>query len=115
MRCVRNPARAMVASAVVAALLLIGCGESETDAEKARRKAEDNARLGCRAAVRSAARFPSEADFPWDLGSIIPATGGGHLVAGDVKLMNTFGAMIPHRFVCRYRDGRAEVLSIRPG
>ena len=87
MRGIQNPARAMVTSAVMAAFMLIGCGQSETNAEKARREAEDNARLGCREAVRSAARFPSEADFPWDLGSIIPATGGGHLVAGDVKLV----------------------------
>ncbi len=77
--------------------------------------ADDNARLDCREAVRSAARFPSEAGFPWSLGSITPATGGGYLVAGDVKLMNTLGAMIPHKFVCRYRDGRAEVLAVRQG
>ncbi len=115
MKSIQNPARAIVTSAVMAAFMLIGCGESETDAEKARRKAKDNALLDCREAVRSAAKFPSEADFPWSLGRITPAAGGGYLVVGDVKLMNTFGAMIPHKFVCKHQDGRARLLSLGPG
>ena len=115
MKDVQNPARAIVTSAVIAAFMLIGCGESETDAEKARRKAEDNALLDCREAVRSAAKFPSEADFPWNLGRLTPADGGGYLVVGDVKLLNAFGAMIPHRYVCDYKGGRAEVVAVRPG
>ncbi len=39
----------------------------------------------------------------------------GYLVVGDVKLMNTFGAMIPHKFVCKHKDGRALLLSLGPG
>ena len=117
MKSIQHPGRAIVTSAVIAAFMLTGCGESETDAERAerlRRKAEDNALLDCREAVRSAAKFPSEADFPWNLGRLTPADGGGYLVVGDVKLMNAFGAMIPHRYVCDYKGGRAEVVAVRP-
>ena len=115
MKRIQNPARAIVTSAVMAAFMLIGCGESETDAEKARREAKDDAMLDCREVVRSAAKYPSEADFPWSLGRLTPADGGGYLVEGDVKLMNTFGAMIPHKFVCKHKDGRALLLSLGPG
>ena len=35
-------------------------------------------------------------------------------VVGRVDLLNALGAMIAHRYVCDYKGGRAEVLSIRP-
>ncbi len=63
----------------------------------------------------SATKYQSEADFPWSMGRATTATGGGYLVVGDVKLMNTFGAMIPHKFVCKHKGGRAEVVAVRPG
>ena len=107
--------RAILATAMIVAITLVGCGDSETAAEKARREAEDAAWYYCRKAVRSASKFPSESDFPWGSGRVTQATGGGYLVAGDVKLMNAFGAMITHRYVCRYKDGRALLLSLGPG
>ncbi len=112
---ISREARAIVATAMIIAVALVGCDDSETAAEKARREAEDAAWYYCRKAVRSASKFPSESDFPWGSGKVTPATGGGYLVAGDVKLMNAFGAMITHKYVCLYKDGRALLLSLGPG
>ena len=42
----------------------------------------------------------------------------GEVEAGelaDVKLMNSFGAMISHKFICKHKDGRARLLSLAPG
>ncbi len=104
-------ARAIVATAMIIVVALVGCDDSGSSVEKP----EDTAKLDCRDAVLSATKYPSEADFPWSLGRITPADDGGYLVVGDVKLMNTFGAMIPHKYVCKHKDGRALLLSLGPG
>ena len=107
--------RWIVAGALIFVVASVKLNDFASNETKAQRKAEDNALLDCREAVRSAAKFPSDADFPWDLGRLTPAAGGGNLVAGDVKLMNSFGAMISHKFICKHKDGRARLLSLAPG
>ncbi len=43
-----------------------------------------------------------------------PAAAGLDAVCAEIEPRGV-RAMGPHKFVCRYRDGRAEVLAVRPG
>ena len=98
--------RTFVACALVALLVAGGCEENPE------RKAERKAYKACFVAMWSQVQYPSEADF----GSYkVERRGTGYRFVGRVELLNVFGAMLPHRYVCDYKDGRAEVLSIRPG
>ncbi len=102
--------RTFLACAVLAPLVAGGCEESPV--KKAARKAEKKAFKACFVAVWSQVQDPSEADF----GSYkVEKRGTGYRFFGRVKLMNVFGAMIPHRYVCDYKGGRAEVVAVRPG
>lgn len=98
--------RTFLACALLALLVAGGCEESPE------RKAEKKAFSACFYAVRSQAKYPSAADFGY---YEVERRGTGYRVAGRVKLLNAFGAMIPHRYVCDYKGRRAEVVAVRPG
>ena len=98
--------RTFLACVLLAPLVMAGCDESPE------RKAERRAFSACYGAVSRQAKYPSAADFGYyEVGTYR----GGHRVVGRVELLNAFGAMIPHRYVCVYRGGRAEVVALRPG
>ena len=92
--------------ACLATLLVAGCEKS------AEEKAKDEAVIACWKAVSREARYPSEADF----GSYqVDRIGGGYRVTGRVKLMIGLGTKLPHRYVCSFRWGSAEVTALIPG
>ena len=78
-----------------------------------------NARQKCRDTVQFTSHFPTKASFYGStLGrdvDVLP--GGGFTVRVRVDLMNGFGAMLPHSFVCTIgADGKLKLpLSITPG
>ena len=98
--------RTFLACAVLVPLAAGGCEESPE------RKAEKKALSACFRAVRSQAKYPSAADVGYHT---VERYGSGYRVVGRVDLLNAFGAMIPHRYVCDYEGGRAEVVAVRPG
>jgi hypothetical protein len=78
------------------------------------------AQLACEKAVSSNSKFPTKAIF--DPGWLnIPETGrikgdpSTIAIRGRVELMNSFGAMIPHRYACDVKDGRVIAISVEPG
>ena len=83
-----------------------GCEESPE------RKAENKAFKACYHAVRSQAKYPSAADFSY---YEVERYRTGYRVVGRVELLNAFGAMIPHRYVCEYKGGRVDVVVVVPG
>ena len=98
--------RTFLACAVLVPLVAGGCEENPE------RRAEMKAFRACYDAVWSQAQYPTEADF----GSYkVERRGTGYRFVGRAELMNAFGAMIPHRYVCDYKGGRAEVVAVRPG
>ncbi len=94
--------RVIAVLTLLAAAILGACERSE----------EYKAFSACFRAVSAQAKYPSAADFGY---YEVERYGSGYRVVGRVELLNAFGAMIPHRYVCRYRDGRAEVVAVRPG
>lgn len=98
--------RMLLAWTLATTLVAGGC---EEDPE---REAEREAVTACFRAVSTEAKFPSAADFGY---YEVTKSGVGYRVVGRVELLNAFGAMIPHRYACRYKGRRAEVLVLRPG
>ncbi len=98
--------RTFLACVLLAQLVVSGCDESPE------RKAERRAFSACYGAVSRQAKYPSAADFGY---YEVERRGNSYRVVGRVELMNAFGAMIPHRYVCVYKGGRAEVVAVRPG
>ncbi len=98
--------RTFLACVLLASLVVAGCDESPE------RKAERSAFSACYGAVSRQAKYPSAADFGY---YEVERRGNSYRVVGRVELMNAFGAMIPHRYVCVYKGGRAEVIALRPG
>ncbi len=92
--------------ACLAALLVAGCEKS------AEQKAKDEAVIACWKVVSREARYPSEADFGFYQ---VDRIGGGYRVTGRVKLMTGLGTKLPHRYVCSFRWGSAEVTALIPG
>ena len=88
------------------ALLVAGCEKS------AEEKAKDEAVIACWKAVSVQSRYPSEADFGFYQ---VDRIGGGYRVTGRVKLMTGLGTTLPHRYVCSFRWGSAEVTALIPG
>ncbi len=95
-----------MAWACLAALQVAGCEKS------AEEKAKDKAVIECWKAVSQESRYPSEADFGFYQ---VEAQGGGYRVIGRVKLMTGLGTKLPHRYVCSFRWGSAEVTALIPG
>lgn len=81
-------------------------------ARKQRRKEPENARYQCKQAVKAQSKFPSKVDFVSGTthDQSLPVT-----VDGVVNLMNGFGAMIPHRYYCRFDGERLAEVTITPG
>ena len=96
----------IVTWACLMALLLAACEKS------AEEKAKDEAVIACWRAVSQEARYPSEADFGFYQ---VARIGGGYRVTGRVKLMTGLGTKLPHRYVCSFRWGSAEVTALIPG
>ncbi len=92
----------MVCLVVLAAAILGACERSE----------EYKAFSACFRAVSAQAKYPSAADFGY---YEVERYGTGYRVVGRVELLNAFGAMIPHKYVCKHKDGRALLLSLGPG
>lgn len=72
----------------------------------------------CHKAVESNAKFGSEADFDW--GYEFNSNSTGAVVAGRVKLLNGFGAMIPHQYFCKFelvgnKVGKLTSFNVNPG
>ena len=88
------------------ALLLVACEKS------AEEKAKDEAVIECWKVVSREARYPSEADFGFYQ---VDRIGGGYRVTGRVKLMTGLGTELPHKYVCSFRWGSAEVTALIPG
>jgi hypothetical protein len=69
-------------------------------AKKASERGRSEALTTCQQAVRRDAKFPSKADFYVLDTAIVELPGMGWQVTGKVDLMNGFGAMIPHNYLC---------------
>lgn len=72
---------------------------------------ENTAHSDCKERVRRAAKY--DYDFPWTgLDQLEAYETGGVVVSGRVKLMNGFGAWIPHRYHCLYKQEGGDKLSL---
>lgn len=94
--------------------------EAYRAAEKKRETDRVEAILVCQRAVKEKAKFPSKTDF--DPGFLkIPEAGQlrndptAWSVRGSVEMMNSFGAMIPHRYACNVKGGRVTLVEVQPG
>ena len=68
--------------------------------------------VACQRLVERRAQY--DAEFPffgWDTVEI----GGVLHVRLNAKLMNGFGAMLPHRALCQYQEGRTTLVALEPG
>ncbi len=78
-------------------------------------RAEEKFKANCRDKVRATSKFPVKVDFglySWQNS----AEGGVHYGGGIVELMNGFGSMIPHHYMCKRGPGStATIVLLEPG
>lgn len=71
------------------------------DANKARKEMESNHVAYCKQIIETTAKFPTEADFDFGY-EYFRKSEKRNVVTGRVKLMNGFGALIPHKYSCEF-------------
>ena len=69
---------------------------------------ETEAQFACRAVVNETAKYKHETKYPWLLPNYLESDGISY-VKGNVKLMNSYGAMITHIFACAYQITNEEI------
>lgn len=88
-------------------------------AEEAEKTARDSratvAYRACTEALKSVAKFKSKVDCPWIPDFRYTEKPDGYRISGKCELMNGFGNMVPHTFLCEYKDGAVTDIKASPG
>ena len=91
--------------------------QAEVDAEKAAERAQwdrqAEAQTHCQSEVQRRAKFPSEIEFPFLDNDTYKDNGARAIVVGRAKLMNSFGAKIPHIFKCVFAIENGKLTALR--
>ena len=70
----------------------------------------------CQKSIRRNAKYPSKASF--DPGFLtqprVVRNGDVWIVTGTVEMMNSFGAMLPHTYRCRFEDNTLVQADVAP-
>lgn len=117
-----NPVIGLILLAVIGGSIALCTFDPPTAAEKATKEREQQKRkaqkeyelknygmtefdftMKCRDAVKNISKFPSKAKISmWDGTEADLNNDKEWVKVGRAELMNGFGAMIPHKYICRY-------------